>query len=135
MSECCNTSSSNKKHVCPVNGKAYSQVSTRTIKHHISEPWNHELSNTNYYFCSDPNCEVVYFGLDDSIINKTQLRTELGFKEKDQNALICYCFGVTKKQAEENPNIKTYVTEQTKNHTCSCETSNPSGKCCLKHFQ
>ena len=134
MSECCNTSSSSRKHICPVNGKSYSQVSTRTIMHHISEPWSHELSDTPYYFCSDPDCEVAYFGLNNSIINKTQLRTKIGIKEKQLNTLLCYCFGVTKKQAQENPSIKAYVLEQTKNHTCSCETSNPSGKCCLKDF-
>jgi len=134
MSDCCNTSSPSKKHICPVNGQSYSQVSTRTVKHHIAEPWNYDLSTTNYYFCSAPDCDVVYFGLDDSIIKASQLRTKVGTKTNDQDALICYCFGVTRLQAEENPNIKTYVMEQTKNHICSCETSNPSGKCCLKDF-
>ncbi len=135
MSECCSTSNSSRKHICPSNGKAYIQVSTRTILHHISQPWLHKLNDTNYYFCTDPNCEVIYFGQDNTVINKSMLRTEVGIKEKSNNALICYCFGVTKKEAEENPGIKDYVIEQTKNHTCSCETSNPSGKCCLKDFK
>jgi len=139
MSDCCNTSSSkenaHKKHICPVNGKAYSKVFTTTILHHISQPWKWNPNNTNYYFCSDPECEVAYFGQDNSIINKSELRTTIGIKEKSEDSLICYCFGVSKQEATNNPEIKKFVLTQTKEHTCSCETRNPSGKCCLKDFK
>jgi hypothetical protein len=137
MSDCCNTSSSKenvpKRHICPVNGKEYSSVSTTTILHHISQPWKWIPNSKNYYFCSDPECEVAYFGLDNSIINKSELRATVGIKEKSENSLICYCFDVTKAEAR-NSTIQNFVMEQTRKKICSCGTSNPSGQCCLKDF-
>ena len=100
MSDYCDSSSSNnhllKKHIYQVNVKAYTGVSRRTVLHHIPTPWNSHMSDTNYYFCSEPDCDVVYFGQDDSIINKSALRISVGINEKSDAALICYCFGITR---------------------------------------
>jgi len=86
------------------------------------------------FFCRDPDCEVVYFGEDNSVILKTELRTEVGIKDKSEQAMICYCFGVTHAAASRSPHIKAFVIEQTRNQLCACEIRNPSGKCCLKDF-
>lgn len=92
------------------------------------------LKEQHYYFCDDKNCDVVYYAADDTIITKSMLRDRVGIKEPDDNALICYCFGVTRAQARSNKSIKAFVIEQTKNARCTCKTSNPSGRCCLKDF-
>ena len=139
MSDCCasascSTTTPPKRAKCPINGNEYSSVSTTTIKHHIAEPWNWVSKIQGYYFCDDPECDVVYFGEDSSLIRKSDLRTEVGIKEKSPDRLICYCFGVSMDQAETNKNIKPFVIEETKEHTCACETRNPSGRCCLKDF-
>ena len=138
MSGCCTTSKANvsypDKYVCPVNGKAYKAVSRTTIMHHINEPWLWPNTEQGYYFCSDPECDVVYFGQDRSVIEKSALRTIVGIKEKSDTALTCYCFGVNRKTAEDNPSTKDFVIQQTRRHTCSCSTSNPSGRCCLSDF-
>ncbi|MCG7927970.1 MAG: hypothetical protein JAY67_20820 [Candidatus Thiodiazotropha taylori] len=109
-------------------------MSTTTILHHIKEPWSWEENQQAYYFCDEPNCEVVYFGQDNTTIKASELRTGVGIKEKNQNALLCYCFGVSFLAAEENPEIKQFVTEKTRGGICACEYRNPSGKCCLKDF-
>lgn len=138
MSECCATSNNScqppRKHRCPVNGKEYSEVSSTTIVHHIKQPWTWENKQQGYYFCDDPECNVVYFGQDDSIINQQDLRTIVGAKQKTQESLVCYCFGVNRQEAATNLAAKAFVINHTKNHTCACETRNPSGKCCLKDF-
>ena len=138
MSNCCNTSDNTfqhlKKYTCPVNGRLYNDVSVTTIKHHIESPWNWQPNDQGYYYCDDPDCEVVYFGQDDTIIEKSSLRTLIGVKETSEKALICYCFGITKDTSIDNQKAKAFVIEQTKNHICSCSTSNPSGRCCLKDF-
>ena len=143
MSDCCNNSSEDKavekkslpkKCACPINEKQYIEVPKKTILQHIKAPWKNILHEKKYYFCEDPNCEVVYFGLKGSIINKSELRTVVGKKEKSDKELVCYCFGVSKALAKQNPEIKTYVTQQTKEHNCSCDVKNPSGRCCLKDF-
>jgi len=136
MVSCCSSSKTQvqpKKHKCPVTGKLYNSVSSTTILHHVNEPWKFKNTRQSYYFCDDPDCEVVYFGEDDSIIKKSSLRTEVGIKETNPDALICYCFGVSKVESS-SKEIKAFVIENTKNKICACTTRNPSGRCCLKDF-
>ncbi len=142
MSNCCSKSNQNqqklKRHRCPENDKEYGEVPYKTLLHHVKEPWNLALKEQAYYFCSAPDCNVVYFGSDNSTIHKDQLRAKVGIKETSDDALICYCFDVSRATARmdalsENK-AKTFVIEQTKKSLCSCATHNPSGKCCLKDF-
>ena len=67
---------------------------------------------------------------------KAHLNSELrsAIKEYNEDRLICYCYGVTMKQASTNSNIKPFVIQETKEDSCACETRNPSGRCCLKNF-
>ncbi len=138
MSECCSSScvtgNTPKKHKCPVNGREYAEVFATTIIHHIKEPWNWHPMRQGYYFCDDPKCDVVYFGQDDSVIDKSALRTLVGIKERSKNSIVCYCFGVTTHEAATNPSTKAFVIGKTKEHVCACEARNPSGRCCLSDF-
>ena len=142
MGDCCNSNndttcdihSSPRKFTCPVNEKDYNKVPTKTVLHHIKSPWKKDLSGQTYYYCNDPDCDVVYFSMAGSVIKKNELRTRVSIKEKDENTLLCYCFGVSKVEANIFPAIKKFVIQQTKEGNCSCETSNPSGRCCLKGF-
>ena len=138
MIDCCVSKKSDcdppKKHRCPINGKEYSSVGYKTILHHLSEPWNNTLIKQGYYFCSDENCDVVYFGQDNTLISKSELRTNVGVKEKAPERMVCYCFGVSYAAAENDGRVVEFVKEKTKQSLCSCETSNPSGRCCLKDF-
>ncbi len=123
MNDCCSTSSESsktdrkslpKKFTCPVNAKTYIEVSKKTILQHIKSPWQSSLDADKYYFGDDPGCDVVYFGINGSIIDKSKLRIPVDVKEESDDALICYCFGVSKSEALQNPEIKNYVTQQTK---------------------
>jgi hypothetical protein len=110
----------------------YFEVSVRTIIHHLKAPWAWAPSAKHYYFCDAPDCDVAYFGDDDSVILKSQLRTRIGVKERGGNDLLCYCFGVSRTDVERDPATREFVIAQTRIGACSCETSNPSGRCCLK---
>ena len=138
MSDCCCSSHDETqnpvKHRCPVNGKEYPEVPKRTIAHHIKQSWLWKGTDQKYYFCDDPICDVVYFGADDSMILKSQMRTIVGVKENSDEALVCYCYGATKTDVLNEQGIRKFVIEQTKHKECSCETSNPAGCCCLKYF-
>lgn len=120
------------KYRCPRNGREYPEVPAGTIAHHVAEPssWRGE---GRYFFCDDPACDVVYFGDDDSVILKSGLRTVVGIKEAAADAPLCYCFGLSKADAAK-PGARDYVLAQTKLGLCSCDTRNPSGRCCLKDF-
>lgn len=138
MSDCCSTTdcsaSQTQKHRCPVNGVAYREVPSKTISHHIARPWQWDDRGHAYYFCEDPECDVVYFSDDEEVILQSQLRTCVGKKSRSADAPICYCFGVSKADAMADVAIKAFVIEQTKLKNCTCDTSNPSGRCCLKDF-
>lgn len=132
-SSCCDGTDP-KRHRCPANGREYSEVSARTITHHVREAWIWRQTAGRYFFCDDPTCEVAYFGDDGSTILKSQLRSRLGEKEASDEALLCYCFGVSKNDFRTDPATRDFVIAQTKAGLCSCDTSNPSGRCCLKDF-
>ena len=136
MNECCdsNIKKNPKRHTCPENCQPYLEVPKKTILHHLKEPWNFSLQEKAYYFCHDPDCNIVYFGLDEETIHKNQLRTKVGLKETSFDELTCYCFGISKSEAKNNTEAKQFVIEQTKLNVCTCITSNPSGRCCLKDF-
>jgi hypothetical protein len=119
---------------CPVNGVEYPRVKPKTLLHHIARPWERPLTEQGYYFCDDPDCDVVYFGQDNVVITRRDVRSRVWQKEKDETSDVCYCFGVSQRQAEENNAIRQFITEQTKQGNCACVTRNPSGRCCLKDF-
>ena len=130
----CNPDKQQNKHRCPVNGREYDEVSVKTILHHVKQPWSWKEKRQRYYFCDDPECDVVYFGQDDSMVCKSSVRTPVGIKEKSDDALVCYCFDVTASAATAYPATKAFVIEKTREHLCECEVCNPSGKCCLNEF-
>jgi len=138
MSDCCSSNNENlktpKQHTCPKDNTKGRAVSYKTILHHVKEPWALKSKEQSFYFCNSPDCDVVYFGFNNSMIKKDQLRTRVGIKETAKDALVCYCFGVTKSEAQKNEQVKAFVIEQTKHSLCSCATYNPSGKCCLRDF-
>ena len=140
MPDCCDTSCESKpktlKRECPACHQLCLNVQTKTILHHLREVWNYDLSDDLYFFCRTEDCDVVYFSDDGNgkTLRKTDLRTIIGIKEQDDDALICYCFGVNKTKATTDKKIKDFVIAQTKESNCTCETTNPSGRCCLKDF-
>ncbi|WP_188917485.1 putative iron-sulfur cluster-binding metallochaperone [Shewanella gelidii] len=138
MTSCCseNTDSSSapKTHRCPVDGELYSRVPMTTILHHIHQPWMWHAKPQGYYFCSNPHCDVVYFGEDNSVLTKSSLRTKVGVKDNHPNSLICYCFGVSRAESK-SQDIKAFVVRSTREKKCACTARNPSGRCCLKDFR
>jgi len=138
MSDCCSSSENKvshpKKLSCPKSTQLCTEVLAKTITHHLKESWKWKDKGIRYFFCEDPKCDVVYFGEDNSIITKSQLRTLVGVKEASNATPACYCFGISKADAINDPSIREYVLYQTKHAQCSCDVSNPSGRCCLKDF-
>ncbi len=131
---CSATTDAPRKSVCPQNSRQYLQVEHITLLQHLRNPWQYILHDEEqFYFCDDPDCDVVYFNLTGKTITQAELRTKVGIKSRDDRALSCYCFGVTHQQARD-PGIKQFVVEQTKKKNCACDIRNPSGRCCLKDF-
>lgn len=130
MNNCCSNHKS-KTAPCPVNGKYYKQVKRKTILHHVTRPWSRKLPEQAYYYCSDPDCDVIYFGKDNSMLTSSDMR----LSDIKRSNTICFCFDISKEDLKKEKELtKTFVVEQTRHSTCDCEIRNPSGKCCLKNF-
>ena len=139
MSNCCDppekmSNQSPRKLSCPKSGQLCGQVSTNIITHHLINPWNWKAKNQAYYYCSNSDCEIVYFGEDKSVHEQRSLRTIVGQKSTSENDMICYCYGVSLLAMKQDPSIKSFIIKKTKNSECACNIRNPSGKCCLKDF-
>lgn len=138
MSHCCTSVSTvdnvPKQYRCPVNGKEYKNVSPTTIIHNIAKPWQWQVVEQGYYYCDDPDCNVVYFGEDNSVINAVDLRDYPDEENHSSDPTLCFCFGVKRSDYYADPHIKEYIVQKTKNKQCACDIRNPSGKCCLKNF-
>lgn len=120
---------------CPVNGKPYNEVGRQTILHHIRKPWHRHLAEQHYFFCTDAQCDVVYFGEDNSCVLRDDVWEDIGQKQTHPQRKICYCFDINWSDIERNPQqCKQFVIAQTQHGQCACRTRNPSGKCCLRDF-
>ena len=138
MSECCEVKTFGEQAprslTCPLSRKVCLEVPFNTVLQHIKSPWRLALPQQAYYFCDDPNCELVYFSRDGNTrIHQSQMRTTVGVKETSPDATLCYCFGVSRSQAIIKE-AKEFVISQTKAARCNCSSRNPSGRCCLKDF-
>ena len=138
MTHCCSISNSPPpRAACPANGQFYPQVGLRTVLHHVTKPWQHELTSQAYYFCDDPDCNVVYFGDDHQLFRHDDLRLTVGQKSRSPDKHICYCFDIRMTDLQVGDNhekLKAFVIGQTRDSTCDCEIRNPAGRCCLKDF-
>lgn len=138
MSSCCSSAGvggiKTNKLLCVSCGEPGVTVGKKTILQHIKSPWLRKLDQERYFFCQTTNCDAVYFSANGEVVIKKDLRTQIGIKEKNDEALICYCFGVNKTVAATDKSVKEFVVAQTKKAVCACETANPSGRCCLKDF-
>lgn len=138
MSDCCSSNqksqSGNTYHRCPGNGIEYPTISSYTVMHQVHNPWQYDLNGNFFYFCNDPNCEIVYFTDQNVTINKAGLRSQIGAKETSVKRTLCYCFGITEEQLLKDTSLKNFVITATKEKKCACEIRNPSGRCCLRDF-
>jgi hypothetical protein len=97
------------------------------------------MPNTQYYFCEAPDCDVVYFPFDAQAptFRREQLLVRVGAKEKTDPIPVCYCFGFTRKDIQDeivetgHSTVAERITAEVKAGTCACEVKNPSAKCCL----
>ncbi len=137
MSACCHSESTEKhpgKLNCPGSGGTCAAVGIQTVINHLKLPWRPKLKEQTYCFCSDPKCDVIYFGEDGCLFTQNEIQTPVGQKRLDDERTLCYCFHIKASDYRNNVELKTYVLEQTKAGLCSCDIQNPSGKCCFKDF-
>jgi hypothetical protein len=97
------------------------------------------MPNTQYYFCDASDCDVVYFALEAEapMFRREDLVVRVGAKETGDPIPVCYCFGFTRKDIENEiaetgrSTVADRIKTEVNAGNCACEVRNPSGKCCL----
>jgi hypothetical protein len=96
------------------------------------------VEDSDYRFCSDTDCRVVYFSQSSGVTFYTNdLRIRVGVKERVDPVPLCYCFGFDEQDARAeiartgSSSIPQRITELIKQKLCACPERNPSGTCCL----
>ena len=122
---------------CPVCGKSGKPVSCTTLGSLLKPGAIQRLEQCPHYFCSNPDCDVVYYGgLPGQTFRRNDMIVRVGLKEKAAPRTVCYCFNHTIEEITEEINRfgHTRVLDDIKRRmksACWCETKNPQGTCCL----
>ena len=127
------------KAVCPESGTPSNKVPLETLENLIIQDKKQLISkDVQYYHCSDPDCQVVYFSNQEALsFYVDDLSVKVFTKDDSEDVNVCYCFDWTRKRIADQ--IKTTgistafdeVTEEVNAGNCECERKNPKGGCCL----
>jgi hypothetical protein len=85
------------------------------------------------------DCDVVYFPRDANapIFRRAALLVRTEAEEKAQDVPVCHCFGITRKDLEDEiassgcSTAARRIAAEVRSGNCACEVKNPSGRCCL----
>lgn len=128
---------------CPMSGTLSKKVLHETLDNLIVQDKKELISKiVQYYYCSDPDCSVVYFSNEKvPLFEKSDLRVKVFSKDSNMDVNVCYCYDWTRSRISEQINATgsstafEEVTEQVKAGNCECEIKNPKGDCCLGDIQ
>ena len=131
---------------CPMCGRKGRNVSAFTVSVFLKDPilYLHpeRLRPTIYRLCETPDCPVVYYSEDGSLMAaKHQVRVRVWQKESDPKVPVCYCFRHTvdsifrEIMERGQTSVAQRISSEVKKGNCRCEVENPQGACCLGNVQ
>ena len=96
------------------------------------------MPTTQYHFCEAPDCDVVHFAANAQtpLVRRSDLLVRVGAEEDADPIPVCYCFGFTRKDIENEiaepgrSTVADQIAAEVKAGNCVCEVKNPSGKLC-----
>lgn len=138
MDDCCRlpaTETQTGSLFCPMCQQRGKSVQLITLKALLMPSTLPTLDPTSAYsFCSNPDCEVVYF-TEGQVFNGATVKVPVYQKDESLEVPVCYCFGWTRerlvKAIRDDENPVQSISEQVKANRCGCEVNNPQGSCCL----
>lgn len=118
---------------CGSKGRTVQPLTVRSLLH---DEFVGQVADAEYRFCESTGCDVVYFA-DRQSFTKSDLKVPVGVKEEAGERPLCYCFGHSIGSIKDELRTKgrsdavADIRRKMKSPGCHCETSNPSGSCCL----
>ncbi|MBI5866222.1 MAG: cation transporter [Planctomycetes bacterium] len=121
---------------CGVKGRAVKWV---TIESLVSETARARVKRMDgFRFCAEPTCDVEYYDPETGDrFPRHDVRVRIGQKETASPRPICYCFGHSIEDIEDEmargsvSRIADEITEKCRQGLDRCEEMNPQGACCL----
>lgn len=123
--------------LCPETRSTGVPVPLGTVRSLVRAGTELAPADAAWFYCDLPACDVVYFTPDGRTIRRGDLRVRVGAKETDPPHTVCYCFGHTVEGIRDEiartgeSTVVASITAKVRAGECSCETSNPKGRCCL----
>lgn len=123
--------------LCPFAGKRGKPVPLVTLRSLVLPEHAAVVEGREWFFCSLPDCEVVYFTHDGRTLEKSALKVRVGLKEREAPRPVCYCFGHTVESIRQEietsgrSTVVASIRKKVEAGECSCEVLNPKGTCCL----
>lgn len=122
---------------CPATGTRGLAVETRTVKALLTSAALSTLTHEPHYFCPDPACDIVYFGVDGASFRQEDVRATVWQKSRSEDRTICHCFGENEAdiRREFGRTGRCEAVARVRAHVaagrCACDLRNPRGTCCL----
>lgn len=123
---------------CPVSKTLSRKVQRRTLEHLLKPEKIGTIQNVQYYYCTDPNCTVVYFSNETvPYFTVDDVSVKVLPKDKGDDVNVCYCFNWTRARINEGiastgkSTASLRIAEEVKAGNCACDIKNPKGECCL----
>ncbi len=122
------------KCVCGTDGWKVERI---TVGSHVNPEYWHLLGD-DFYFCPNPECDVVYFNGRVTFTVK-EVKTKVFFKEKGSPRPLCYCKQVTEEDVVEAIKRGARSVKEVEEMTGignggHCLVTNPSGRCCRRFY-
>ena len=139
MSSCCSAGKTAEPGTsrCPESDSSGSAVDRQTVKALLTETALQRLTSSDYRFCPDAACDVVYFAGDGMRFTTADVRVPVWQKLPFGSRPVCYCFGESEAsiRLEIESDGRSAAVERVRAHIaagrCACELRNPRGACCL----
>jgi hypothetical protein len=123
---------------CPVSKTSSRKVQRRTLEHLLKPEKVAEILNVQYYYCTAPDCTVVYFSNENvPYFSIEDVRVKILAKENGDDVNVCYCFNWTRGRIKEElasagkTTASLQIAKEVKAGNCACDIKNPKGECCL----
>jgi hypothetical protein len=123
---------------CPVTKTSSRKVQKRTLEHLLDPKALDRLRDVQYYYCTDPTCEVVYFSNEDvPTFSANDINVKVFAKDGGNDVNVCYCFDWTRGRIKDQigatgrSTAALEIAREVKAGRCECDIKNPKGECCL----
>ena len=139
--ECClvtEKTPAQAKAECPISKTSSRKVQRRTLEHLLKAEKVGSIQNVQYYYCTDPDCKVVYFSNETvPYFTIDDVKVKVFTKDKGEDVNVCYCFDWTRGRIKDEisqtgeSTASLQIAKEVKAETCACDIKNPKGECCL----